>query len=90
MKCGALEYPECSGDDLNVEMGNSFPRLMKLKRGETGVFSWIGFKSPEHRNSVNAKVMKDPRIAKMMNDPRLMPFDVKRMLYGGFKIFVDI
>jgi len=85
---GALEFRECVGDDLNVKWGVSFPRRIKLKRGETVVFSWIGFKSRAHRDRVNAKVMKDPRFAKMMN-PKAMPFDIKRMVYGGFKILVD-
>ena len=85
---GALEYRECVGDDLNVKMGVSFPRRIKLKRGETVVFSWIVFKSRAHRDSVNAKVWKDPRLAKMM-DPKAMPFDHKRMAYGGFEILVD-
>jgi len=85
---GALEFRECVGDDLNVKWGVSFPRRIKLKRGETVVFSWIGFKSRAHRDRVNAKVMKDPRLAKMMN-PKAMPFDIKRMVYGGFKILVD-
>ena len=84
---GALEFRECAGDDLNVKMGMSFPRSMKLKRGETVVFSWIGFKSRAHRDRVNAKAMKDPRMAKMANLP--MPFDMKRMRYGGFKVLVD-
>ena len=86
---GALECRECVGDDLNVKMGVSFPRTIKLKRGETVVFSWIVFKSRAHRDGVNAKVMKDPRLAKMM-DPKSMPFDHKRMVYGGFKILVDV
>jgi len=85
---GALEVRECVGDDLNVKMGVPFSRSVKLKGGETVVFSWIVFKSRAHRDRVNAKVMKDPRIAKMM-DPTSMPFDHKRMLYGGFKIMVD-
>jgi len=85
---GALEYRECVGDDLNVKMAVPFPRLVKLKRGETVVFSWIVFKSRAHRDAVNARVMKDPRLAKMMG-PNSMPFDVKRMLYGGFKTLVD-
>jgi uncharacterized protein YbaA (DUF1428 family) len=85
---GALEYRECVGDDLNVKMAVPFPRSMKLKRGETVVFSWIVFKSRAQRDSVNAKVMNDPRIAKMM-DLKSMPFDCKRMVYGGFKILVD-
>jgi len=85
---GALEVRECVGDDLNVKMGVPFRRSVKLKGGETVVFSWIVFKSRAHRDRVNAKVWKDPRIAKMM-DPTSMPFDHKRMLYGGFKIMVD-
>ncbi len=86
---GALEYRECAGDDLNTKMGLSFPRRMKLKRGETVVFAWIVYKSRAHRDRVNAKVMKDPRMAKMMADSGSMPFDVKRMAYGGFKVIVD-
>jgi len=85
---GALDYKECIGDDLNVKWGVRFPRAAKVKPGETVVFSWIGFKSRADRDRVNAKVMKDPRLAKMM-DPKAMPFDVKRMTYGGFKILVD-
>jgi uncharacterized protein YbaA (DUF1428 family) len=85
---GALEYRECVGDDLDVKMGRSFPRQLKLKRGETAVFSWIVYRSRAHRDQVNAKVMKDPRIAGM--DPKGMPFDVKRMVYGGFKTLVDL
>jgi len=86
---GALEYRECIGDDLDVEMGVPFPRMVKLKPDETVVFSWIVYKSRAHRDRVNAKVMKDPRLAEMM-DPKAMPFDVKRMSYGGFKIIVDL
>ena len=86
---GALEVRECIGEDLNVKMGAPFPRRIKLKPGETVVFSWIGFKSRAHRDRVNAKVMKDPRLAKMM-DPKSMPFDVKRMTYGGFKTIVEL
>jgi len=85
---GALEYRECAGDDLKVKWGVSFPRRMKLKRGETVVFSWIVFKSRAHRDRVNAKVIKDPRLAKMM-EGKAMPFDMKRMVYGGFKVLVD-
>jgi uncharacterized protein YbaA (DUF1428 family) len=83
---GALEFRECVGDDLNVKMGLPFPRGIKAKPGETVVFSWIIYKSRAHRDRVNAKVMKDPRFAKM---PKKMPFDVKRMLYGGFKTVVE-
>jgi len=85
---GALEYRECVGEDLNVKFGMAFPRGIKTRPGETVVFSWIGFKSRAHRDRVNAKVMKDPRISKMC-DPKSMPFDAKRMLYGGFKVLVD-
>ena len=85
---GAVEYRECVGDDLKVKMGVPFTRLVRLKPGETVVFSWIVYKSRAHRDRVNAKVMKDPRLAKMM-DPKSMPFDMKRMAYGGFKILVD-
>ena len=85
---GALEYRECSGDDLDVKMGVPFPRKFSLKPGETVVFAWIVFKSRAHRDRVNAKVMKDPRLAESM-DAKSMPFDIKRMVYGGFKILVD-
>jgi len=86
---GALEYRECVGDDLKVKMGTPFPRSAKARAGETVVFSWIVYKSRAHRDSVNAKVMKDPRIANMC-DPKNMPFDVKRMCYGGFKTIVEV
>jgi len=85
---GALEFRECAGDDLNVKGMLTFPRQIKTKPGETVVFSWIVFKSKAHRDRVNAKVMKDPRIANM--DPKSMPFDTKRMAYGGFKVIVDV
>jgi uncharacterized protein YbaA (DUF1428 family) len=84
---GALEYCECAGDDLNVKIGLPFPRGIRTKSGETVVFSYIVYKSRAHRDSVNAKVMKDPRIAALC-DPKKMPFDCKRMLYGGFKTIV--
>ena len=86
---GALEYVECVGEDLATNMGTSFPRLLKLKRGETAVFSWIVYRSRAHRDRVNAKVMKDPRIAGMM-DAKSMPFDGKRMFWGGFKEMVAL
>jgi uncharacterized protein YbaA (DUF1428 family) len=85
---GALQYLECAGDDVNVKWGVPFPRLLKLKPGESVVFAYIVFKSKAHRDRVNAKVMKDPRLANMM-DPKDMPFDIKRMVYGGFKVMVD-
>ncbi len=86
---GALEYRECVGDDLKVKGMVTFPRRMKSKPGETVVFSWIAYKSRAHRDRVNAKVMKDPRIAKMIEGEK-MPFDVKRMSFGGFKVLVDL
>jgi uncharacterized protein YbaA (DUF1428 family) len=86
---GALEVRECVGEDLDVKWGSTFPRQMKLKPGETVVFSWIVFRSRRDRDRVNAKVMKDPRLAKMM-DPKAMPFDSKRMVYGGFDVLVDV
>ncbi|MGQ0657904.1 MAG: DUF1428 domain-containing protein [Chromatiales bacterium] len=86
---GALEYMECVADDVKPGKYTSFPQSVKLKRGETVWFSWIVFKSREHRDRVNAKVMKDPRLAKMM-DPKAMPFDGKRMFWGGFKVMVAL
>jgi uncharacterized protein YbaA (DUF1428 family) len=85
---GALEFRECVADDVKVGKITSFPQSVKLKRGETVVFSWIVFKSRAHRDRVNAKVMKDPRLAEMM-DAKSMPFDGKRMIYGGFQVLVD-
>jgi uncharacterized protein YbaA (DUF1428 family) len=87
-KHGALEFRECVGDDLKTTMGVPFSRMVRLKPGETVVFSWIAFKSRAHRDRVNAKVMKDPRMAKMM-EKGPMPFNLKRMAYGGFKVLVD-
>lgn len=85
---GALDYRECVGDDLKPKGVIPFGRTVKLKPGETVVFSWITFKSRKHRDSVNAKVMKDPRLEKMMKDPASMPFDYRRMVYGGFIVLV--
>jgi uncharacterized protein YbaA (DUF1428 family) len=85
---GALDYRECIGDDLEVKMGMPFLRGIKTKPGETVVFSYIVYKSRAHRDRVNAKVMKDPRLAKMMSS-KTMPFDSKRMMYGGFKTIVE-
>jgi uncharacterized protein YbaA (DUF1428 family) len=84
---GALEYRECAGDDLDVKGLVPFPKIVKPKRGETIVFAWVVYKSKADRNRVNAAVMKDPRLAGMAKDP---PFDVKRMVYGGFKPIVDL
>ena len=85
---GALEYRECAGEDLKVKMGLPFPRGTKVKPGETVVFAYIVYKSRAHRDQVNARVMKDPRLNDMC-DPKDMPFDVKRMMYGGFKTIVE-
>jgi uncharacterized protein YbaA (DUF1428 family) len=86
---GALEYRECTGDDLKVQMGIPFPRLSRAKPGETVLFSWIVYKSRTHRDRVNARVMKDPRLAAMMAG-KAMPFNPRRMSYGGFKVLVDL
>jgi uncharacterized protein YbaA (DUF1428 family) len=85
-KHGALEYRECALDDFDVHVGIRFPRLVKPKRGETIFFSWIVYKSRAHRDRVNAKVMKDPAILKMVK--KNMPFDCRRMTCGGFKMLV--
>ena len=85
---GALEFRETVADDVKVGKWTSFPRSVKLKAGETVVFSWIVYKSRAQRDRVIAKVMKDKRLAEMMN-PKEMPFDAKRMIYGGFKTLVE-
>lgn len=84
---GALEYRECIGHDLNVSFGLPFPKQMKLKPGETVVFSWIVYKSKAHRDRVNARVMADPRV---QMEGQVMPFDSKRMACGGFNVLVDL
>ncbi|WP_163988937.1 DUF1428 domain-containing protein [Pyxidicoccus caerfyrddinensis] len=86
---GALAYFECLGDDVKPGKRTSFPQSVKLKAGETVVFSWIIYKSRAERNRINKKVMADPRLMKMM-DPKAMPFDSKRMIYGGFKVMVEL
>jgi uncharacterized protein YbaA (DUF1428 family) len=85
---GALEYIECVADDVKPGKHTSFPQSVKLKPSETVVFAYIVYKSRAHRNRVNAKVMKDPRLANMM-DPKALPFDGKRMIWGGFKLLVE-
>ena len=85
---GALDYKECVGDDLKPKGMVPFTRTVRLKRGETVIFAYVVYKSRAHRDRVNARVMKDPRIQGMM-DPKDMPFDVKRMVYGGFKVLVS-
>jgi uncharacterized protein YbaA (DUF1428 family) len=85
---GALGYFECVGEDLKVPFGAGFPKGIKTKPNETVVFSWIIYKSRAHRDKVNAKAMKDPRLTEMC-DEKNMPFDPKRMLWGGFSAIVE-
>jgi uncharacterized protein YbaA (DUF1428 family) len=85
---GALQYRECIADDVKWGKRTSFPRSVKLKASEAVWFSWIVYKSRKHRDRVVAKVMKDPRLADMM-DLKALPFDAKRMIYGGFKVMVS-
>jgi uncharacterized protein YbaA (DUF1428 family) len=85
---GALEYMECVADDVKRGKHTSFPQSVKLKPGETVVFAYIVYKSRAHRDRVNTKVMKDPRLANMM-EPKAMPFDGKRMFWGRFKTLVE-
>lgn len=92
MKHGALQYCERQGDDLapktpGMDLAPSFPKMAKLKRGETVFFSWIMYKSRAHRDAVNKKVMADPKMVEGMKGP--MPFDMKRMAYAGFKTVVE-
>jgi uncharacterized protein YbaA (DUF1428 family) len=84
---GALEYRECVGEDMDIKEMFPFPRMIKVKPDEVPVFAYIVFKSRAHRDAVNAKVMADPRLGKMM-DPKEMPFECKRMAYGGFETIV--
>jgi uncharacterized protein YbaA (DUF1428 family) len=86
---GALEVRECVGEDLAAKFGLPFTKIIKLKPGETVVFSWIVFKSRQDRDRVNAKVMQDPRM-NSMGEPKDMPFDGKRIVYGGFETLVDL
>ena len=85
---GALEYVECIADDVKPGKVTSFPQSVKLKPGETVVFAYVVYKSRAERDRVMAKVMKDPRLANMM-DPKKMPFDAKRMFWGGFKGLIE-
>jgi len=86
---GALEYHECVADDVKPGKHTSFPDGVKLRKGEEVWFSWIVYKSRQHRDRVNARAMKDARLAHMM-DPKAMPFDSKRMVFGGFRMLVDM
>ena len=85
---GAIEFKECIADDVKMGKSTSFPRSVKLKPSETVVFSYIVYKSRAHRDRVMAKVMKDKRLAGMM-DAKSLPFDAKRMIFGGFKVLVE-
>jgi uncharacterized protein YbaA (DUF1428 family) len=89
MDHGALEYVECVADDVPYGKRTSFPRSVKVKPGETVVFAYIVYRSRAQRDKVMAKVMKDKRSAEMMK-PNAMPFDTKRMIFGGFKTFVSM
>lgn len=92
MKHGALDYKECVGDDLNLDMGGmkglAFPELINRKKNEVVVFSYITFKSRAHRDKVNKKVMEDPMMDDAKYKDKPMPFEMNRMAYGGFKVFV--
>jgi uncharacterized protein YbaA (DUF1428 family) len=90
MEYGALSYMECVADDVKPGKLTSFPQSVKQKPSETVIFSWITYKSKADRNRINAKVMKDPRLAKMMASGEAMPFDGKRMIFGGFKPIVAL
>ena len=93
MELGALEYRECVGDDMDPMpgMGTSFPKRAKATPKDAVIFSWIVYKSRAHRDSVNKKVMADKRMAAMMDQKKNpMPFDMKSMSYGGFKVLVDL
>jgi uncharacterized protein YbaA (DUF1428 family) len=86
---GALEFRECMADDVKPGKWTSFPQSVNLEDNEVVFFSWITYNSREERDAINDKVMKDPRMADMMK-PEAMPFDGKRMIYGGFQMVVDI
>ncbi len=88
MSHGALDYRECIGDDLDTKWGLPFPTLTKAKKTEVVCFSYIRYKSKAHRDAVNKKVMKDPRLVALM-DPKKMPFDMQKMSCGGFKGLVE-
>ena len=86
---GASAYVECIGDDVKQGKHTSFPQSVKLRPGEVVWFSWIVYRNRRHRDAVMKKVMTDRRLASMM-DPKSMPFDGKRMFYGGFKVVLDL
>lgn len=87
MEYGAVSYTECAGDDVDIKFGVPFPKLAKAKKGEVVFFSFITYKSKAQRDSINKKVMKDPRL---QMDMKKMPFDMKRMSMGGFKAIVNL
>ena len=89
LRHGALDYKECVGDDIDSPWGLPFPKLLKLKRNEIVIFSYIVFKSRAHRDRVNAKVMADPDCHDPKYKDKPMPFDMKRMAFGGFKVIVE-
>ena len=86
---GALDYKECVADDVKKGKVTSFPQSVKLKAGEAVWFSWIVYRNRRHRDAVLKKVMADERLKDMM-DMKKMPFDARRMIYGGFKVVVDL
>jgi uncharacterized protein YbaA (DUF1428 family) len=86
---GALSYTECMGDDVKPGKVTSFPQAVKLKKGEVVWLSWATYKNRAHRDRVNKNAMKDPRVAKVMAT-KDMPFDMKRIFFGGFKTVVDV
>jgi uncharacterized protein YbaA (DUF1428 family) len=86
---GALEYRECIADDVKPGKVTSFPQAVKLKKGEVVWLSWATYKNRAHRDRVNRNAMKDARVAKIMSS-KDMPFDMKRIFFGGFKVVVDL
>ena len=90
MDHGALAFMECAGEDLKTKFGVSFLKLAKAKPGETVLYSFVVYKSRRDRDRINAKVTKDPRLAAIMSPDAPMPFDMKRLTYGGFSALVDL
>ncbi|XLZ68659.1 DUF1428 domain-containing protein [Massilia sp. SR12] len=86
---GALQYRETVADDVKVGVHTSFPQAVKLEEGEVVVFSWIVYESRAERDRINEAVMADPRLKEMM-DPATMPFDGKRLVFGGFEMLIDM
>lgn len=85
---GALQYCETFGEDIKIPYGINFDKLVKIKKNEIVIFSWISYKSKASRNKINKLAMKDKRLEEFM-DPKNMPFDVKKMSFGGFKILLN-